>query len=274
MNKTQYNLALSFWKASFQFLALVENVSRETASQGNQWIMIKDDPIGTEEYAEGTKWSDHTIIIPLLFNLYHGIELLSKGFLLVVPKVTVKPTHTVQSLCREFAQVYSTETQLIAFFRKYTEDESLPLILKQFQEDNALSFENLYQALRYPSNRDFKDMRDYVSLKYRGEDGRKFFQELHEDIKAVRIAAVMLVRSLEPHQDTGHQMKKNIPSKKEPFRVYENTEFTLAELQTAYRDGLVDEETLIYLQEKQKHCPLKECDFYNEVIGQKVTGKG
>lgn len=209
-DKTQYNLALSFWTASFQFLILVENVSKETVSQGNPWIMIKDfqdGPIGDEEYAEKTRWSDHSIIIPLLFNLYHGIELLLKGFLLVDPEVKVKGNHDVQKLCKQFAEKYSEEALLIDFFCKYTDDVSLSPILQQFLKDNALSLENLYQALRYPSNISFKDIKDYKSLKYTGEKGSKFFQELHEDIKEVRKAAVKLGRSLEPHTGNAQQSR-------------------------------------------------------------------
>src|SRR4030042_2804305 len=99
----KYDLALSFWTVSFQYLMLVENVARETTSQGNTWVMTNTNnlvPITSEEYEEGTRWSDHTIIIPLLFNLYHGIELLLKGFLLVAPGVTAERTHNVQPLCQ------------------------------------------------------------------------------------------------------------------------------------------------------------------------------
>jgi hypothetical protein len=60
----EYDLALSFWSASFQYLMLVENVARETAAQGNKWFMTKNVECGeitAEEYAEGTRWSDHTV---------------------------------------------------------------------------------------------------------------------------------------------------------------------------------------------------------------------
>ena len=38
----QYDLALSFWTISFEYLMLVENVARETVTQGNTWLMTKD----------------------------------------------------------------------------------------------------------------------------------------------------------------------------------------------------------------------------------------
>jgi hypothetical protein len=202
-NKSQYELALSFWRVSFEYLMLVENVARETVAQGNTWFITKrwqDGPVTEKEYRERARWSDYTIIIPLLFNLYHGIELLVKGFLLVTPQTDVKPTHTVQRLCRQFYNAYPGENELNGFLRKYTEEGNLPAILCEFLHDNAVTFNDLYQALRYPSDRDFQSLNKYIELKYKGDQGIPFFKELHEDIEAIRIAAVRLGRSLEPKE--------------------------------------------------------------------------
>lgn len=199
-SKSQYQLALSFWKASFEYLMLVENIARETIVQGNTWFITKrwqDGPVTEKEYHEGTKWSDHTIIIPMLFNLYHGIELLVKGFLLARSQTEVKPTHTVQHLCRQFYNAYPGERELNSFLRKYTEEANLPAILGDFLRDNAMTFDDLYQALRYPSDRNFQTLKTYIELKYKGTKGIPFFKELHQDIEAVRVAAVRLGRSLE-----------------------------------------------------------------------------
>jgi len=202
----RYDLALSFWTTSFEYLMLVENVARETVAQGNKWFMTKDSEdgeIAQGEYAEGIRWSDHTLIIPLLFNLYHGIELLTKGFLLVSPDQNVKPEHSISRLCRQFAHAYPGESELIDFFMKFTDDQRLPALLGDFLRDNGLTLNDLYQALRYPSDRDFQALRQYVGLKYKGEDGLPFFDELAKDISAIRIAAVRLGRSLEAQAGDG-----------------------------------------------------------------------
>ncbi len=178
---------------------LAENVSRETASHNNVWIMIKDfkaGPINPEEYEEATRWSDHTTIIPLLFNVLHGIELLVKGFLLVDPNESVEKLHNIVDLCKKFKKKYPEESRLQQFFDKYTDTKRMPDILKRFLTDNNLQINNLYQALRYPTP-DFLMMRKYSSLKYHGEEGNLFFIELYRDIKNVRIAAVHLGRRLE-----------------------------------------------------------------------------
>jgi len=199
----QYNLARSFWKVSFEYLMLVQNIARETVTQGNTWFITKDwqdGPVTEIEHAEGTSWSDHTIIIPLLFNLYHGIELLLKGFLLVTPGTDVKAKHTVQLMSRQFYNAYPGEKELNGFLRKYTEEGNLPAILGEFLRDNAMPFDDLYQALRYPSDRDFQIFKKYIELKYRGSEGMPFFEELHEDIEAIRVAAVRLGRFLKPKE--------------------------------------------------------------------------
>ena len=205
---SEYDLALSFWTVAFQYLMLVENVARETAAQGNTWFMTKDAKDGditVEEYAEDTRWSDHTLIIPLLFNLYHGIELLVKGFLLASPSQNVKPRHSIGRLCREFSQAYPDEEGLIAFFGRFTEEQRLPALLSNFLRENGLTLDDLYQAVRYPSDQDFQALRKYVELKYKGQDGLPFFSELAQEIKAIRVAAVRLGRSLEPHTQNGQQ---------------------------------------------------------------------
>jgi hypothetical protein len=201
--KKRYDLALSFWRASLQYLILVENVSRETASQGNIHLMGRDFKVGQitpeitpEEYADGTRWSDHTIIIPLLFNLLHGIELLVKGFILVDPSETVKMIHNIGELCARFKQKYPNQNIINNFLCKYTSENEMPELLRRFLMDNDIQVNILYKALRYPSD-DFLTMRIYSSLKYQGEDGTPFFRQLSADISEVRLAAVRLGKSFE-----------------------------------------------------------------------------
>lgn len=165
----------------------------------------EDGEITADEYTECTRWSDHTLIIPLLFNLYHGIELLVKGFLLVAPDQNVKPRHSIGRLCRQFCRTYPDETELNDFFAKFTDEQRLPALLANFLKDNSLTLNDLYQVVRYPSDQDFQTLRKYVELKYQGEKGLPFFQELADDIKAVRVAAVRLGRSFETTSENGQQ---------------------------------------------------------------------
>lgn len=206
-SREQYDVALSFWTASFQYLMLVQNGAREIVANDNTWVMVKDfkeGPISPEECAEATRWSDHTISIPLLFNLLHGIELLIKGFLLIDQFEDMKKSHDIVDLCTRFLRAFPDETVLNRFFHKYTCEYAMSDILKRFLKDNRIDVKSLYQAMRYPSP-DFQAMRMYACLKYNGEEGVHFFSDLESDIQEVRKVAVTLGRSLEPSEMEGQQ---------------------------------------------------------------------
>jgi hypothetical protein len=198
--RERYDIALSFWTASFQYLMLVENAAHEIVAHGNTWVMVKDfedGPITPEEYAEATRWSDHTTIIPLLFNLIHGIELLIKGFILTDPGEDLKKSHDIIDLCSRFCRLFPSESVLNGFFQKYTCENAMPDILKRFLRDNRIDIRSMYQSLRYPSP-DFQLMRNYSGLKYHGEKGVHVFSDLKTEILEVRKSAVALGRSIEP----------------------------------------------------------------------------
>ena len=206
--KERYHLALSFWTASFQYMMLVENAAHEIVAHDNTWVMVRDfseGPITEQEYADATRWSDHTTIIPLLFNLLHGIELLIKGFLLMDPNEDINKSHDIIDLCSRFYHLFPNETVLNGFFHKYTCEYAMPDILKEFLKDNRIDIRSLYQALRYPSP-DFQVMRDYSGLKYKGEEGVHVFSDLQSEIETVRKSAVGLGRRLEPQNDEGQHV--------------------------------------------------------------------
>jgi hypothetical protein len=195
MNNNDYDSALSFLTVANQYMALVESVAQETVKHNNLWVLVRDvdgSEITDAEYEKATRWSDHAVSIPSLFNFYHGIELLVKGFLLMPPASPVKAKHTLQKLCRQFAQRYSHAIELNSFIAKYTEEATLPAILADFLKSNGLTISELYQALRYPSDVSFAKLNAYADLKYKGNDGVAFFRALAADIDRARRAAAIL----------------------------------------------------------------------------------
>jgi len=204
----RYVLALSFWEVALQYLDLVANASREIARSGNPCLVLErhGEPLTPESYTNRTQWSDHRIVIPVLFNLLHGIELLIKGFILADPKESLAKRHNLSKLRMHFERKYPNEFILLQFFKKYTSDSDVPELLRQFLPENGLTMDELYQALRYPSP-DFREMRRYTTLKYQDTPGAAFFAELSEDVFRVRRAAVQLGRSLELNAST-----KGIPT--------------------------------------------------------------
>lgn len=187
-----------------QYLTLVENVCRETVNQGNNWVVCSngnaiDNGRWEEDYTERTKWSDHSIILPLLFNLFHGMELLLKGLLKVDPECDVKAVHGLARLHSEFRKIYPNDCELYDVIGKYTAVSQAPKVLRDFMSENNFdSMDEFYQAVRYPCDTSCKKVRWYKPLKYKGEDGAKFFEELADDVKAARRLSVQLWRRVCP----------------------------------------------------------------------------
>lgn len=198
MTNEEYHKAISFFLVSFQFFSLVQNSLKEIISQGNKWLLVSDDEIEFEKYASETRWSDHQVIIPLLFNFYHGLELFLKGLLQFDPTFELKAKHSIEGLSARFIKDNPSHKELCSFLKKYTNMGKLPELLKDFLSQNNLSINKLYEALRYPTDPSFNQIRDYFNIKYKEEEGFHFFEELLCDIEKARIAAVSYGRANEP----------------------------------------------------------------------------
>ena len=198
MKKEDYIKVLSFFTVSFQFFSLVQNALKETINQGNEWIVISGKEISFEDYADKTSWSDHQVIIPILFNFYHGLEIFLKGLLQFDPNFELNPKHSIEGLSSNFIKNNPKEVVLCNFLKKYTHLGQLPSILKSFLDENKLTINQLYEALRYPTDTSFANIKSYLSLKYKGEEGIEFFKNLLRDIEEARKAAVTYGRSYEP----------------------------------------------------------------------------
>lgn len=194
----RYKLALSFLDAANQYLRLVENSADEISHAGNPHVLVDDDgeTITNEAYDRRTRWSDHAVILPVLFNLLHGIELLLKGFVFVDPAEDPRAVHNSKNLFRLFKNKYPDESLLIEFVEKYVDETSLPLLIRRFLKKNNLTIEKMYGAIRYPADNKFTTMVKYSSLKYNEKLGAKFFMVLSKDIHAVRLASVRLGQSI------------------------------------------------------------------------------
>jgi hypothetical protein len=176
---------------SDKYIIMVKNTLEIAIKMENPYVNISN--IGFNEQAsyEKTKYSDYSIIYPLLFLFYHWIELILKGFLLVLVEEdpdTKKPDtkkiahHNVIKLLKQFKENYSTEKDIIIFFEKYTKKNNMPSFLKVFFNENKLSVKNYHGFFRYPLDKNFNIRYDYSSIKYTNRKGLIFFKELLEDI--------------------------------------------------------------------------------------------
>lgn len=195
MKKEDYISALSFLTISFQFFSLVQNSVAEIVKSENKWIILSPTETPIDEYLEQTTWSDHQVIIPILFNFYHGLELFLKGLMQFDSDFTLKAKHSIEGLGAEFIKNNPEEKVLCYFLKKYTHLGKLPTILKAFLDDNKLTVNKLYESLRYPTDSTFTDIRGYLALKYQDNESIPFFEELIDDINNARQSAVEYGRS-------------------------------------------------------------------------------
>jgi hypothetical protein len=190
-----YLKALAFWTIGIQYLHLVQAVSNEICQSENIHILISDEPISIEQYDEKTKWSDHALILPLLFNFYHGLEVLLKGFL-STRGLPLEKSHKLSELLKKFKDEYPT-SNLIPFFEKYIEQAYLPSILSDFCNSSNITIDEYYQALKYgeaTSGRQYQ----HLPLKYKDKEGVSFFSDLKNDIELIRKESVNLEKQMQP----------------------------------------------------------------------------
>ncbi|HDK25819.1 MAG TPA: hypothetical protein ENG48_01850, partial [Candidatus Atribacteria bacterium] len=75
---------------SDQYIQMVKNTLEMAIKEKNPSVIISDTFITEKDLNEKTKYCDYSIIYPLLFLFYHWIELILKGFLIVLVKENPK----------------------------------------------------------------------------------------------------------------------------------------------------------------------------------------
>lgn len=172
-----YDLVKEYWKVGFQYLSLSANAADEMVKGGNLHIVISDWGIDNDEYEELTKWSDFNIILPLLFNYYHGLELVLKGFLLA--KGIEKSNHKIEGMYQKFEEMYPGN-DLSQYFEQYILSGRLPEYLREYFEGSGISVNDYNQAFRYPISTKRKlFLQDF--LKYKQQDLLLFLDVLSKN---------------------------------------------------------------------------------------------
>jgi hypothetical protein len=151
-----------------------------------------------------TKWSDARLIEPLLFNFYHGLELLLKGFVLWAAGMDTKLDHRMTRLLESFMAAFPNEHELTKVFQKYITRSAMTELLSEYLEQNGLSVDNFYESLRYPFDRKFAQNYEHLVLKYKGREGLPFYEQLVTDIGSLAKMAVSLGRKLEQDSEQMH----------------------------------------------------------------------
>jgi hypothetical protein len=196
MKKNRYYIALTFWSMGEKYWSLTQGVCDRITRNQNLSFLISDQPITGREFEKRTKWNDVNMVIPLLFNFYHGLELILKGFILFAEGNSAKLNHGITQLHFKFIEYYPGQKKLNKFFARYLVKSHLPEILREFLDHNRLSVNRFYESLRYPFNLNLSREYQHFVLKYKGGNGIQFYRVMSKDIREMMRLVVALGRSL------------------------------------------------------------------------------
>ena len=197
MKKDKFYKGLSFLTLSSKYLHLVKNVANENIKKGNPHMIFTKKILKNEEYDEMTKWSDYHISIPILFNFYHGLELLLKGFLILKENHTLKTDHHIERLFKEFKSSHDKELKIISILDKYFIIDLMPDFLANCMRNNNIQINNFYEFLRYPADKNFQNIYNYIDLKYKEREGLLFFLPRECDLDILLKEVVKLYREID-----------------------------------------------------------------------------
>lgn len=184
--------ALAYWRLATQYLDLAEAASAELVDSGNPSVVVADDPPSDAQYREASRWSDHRIGVAVLFNFYHGIELILKGFIALNGDAPCL-RHSLTQLLADFERRHP-DTEVGVLISDYTSRLDTQSPLGRFFAENHTKVDHWYQALRYPESRQGQPF-DHLVLKYGSSDCIRFWEALRRAVRDIRVAS--LERSLE-----------------------------------------------------------------------------
>lgn len=186
---------IEYWTIGTHFLQLAELACGELVKSGNQYFVItenlnEDDFLS--ELHEQTKWSDINVGVPIIFNFFHGTEVLLKGF--IVLNGIVPPHHLLTQLLADFEQ-HHQNTRLGRIIEKFTRSLDQASPLGQFFVTNNISPDRWYEALKYPESSNGQPF-THLDLKFGYTRTVNFWQSLGEAARDLQIEAVKLARAL------------------------------------------------------------------------------
>lgn len=195
------DIALQHFELSENFLDMVGIILTESIKQGNKTDSFQsaDKPKLEKEieHRNQTKWSDEKILIPVLFNFFHGLELLLKGFK-YIKKPPIKngknTKHDIKDLMSTFEEDYPNENKFIEIFKYYITPENHCKILFDFYQENEIPDSNKFiHFFKYPTNGNFTQEFKFKALKKTKKDGIKFFKKIIADIEIIRTEKTYIV---------------------------------------------------------------------------------
>lgn len=174
----------NFAGIAYSYLKLVSNSIDEMEKQGNKAMIFTDNGSDWKSYERQTRWNDQSISIPLIFNFYHGVELLLKG-ILTVSEIEYSKNHQLSKLFRKIGEVRPKPSRLISVLEKHLSEQNSPF--SSLFSTNSKSIDNFYILLRYPIDKPSGSVEfNFSSIKGQEEVGLEKFKIIREDIHEIK----------------------------------------------------------------------------------------
>ena len=179
-----------------QYTQAAKNLTDGMLKDENPHAVVSDHEISDEELEEGLRNSSGSIILPALFCLYQGIELILKGFINIRGKLEKSDLHKGDMLCNRFSELFVEELELSVLFNKFLNPP--PQFIKEYMQlNNITDIIGLYNSLRYPDKNN-GGVYDYDFLTDTNNDlFLPQLEELNKDIKKLLMLSVKLFHALE-----------------------------------------------------------------------------
>lgn len=179
-----------------QYLNVVENQLKQTIESENKHIVIlNNEEIDWKTYEKMTISSDFRIIVPVLFNLYQGIELIMKGLLLINKEdyPTNNKGHKLSLLYQKVKLQDNIPMSIKEYLSYFLEPKEG--YIQSFLNKNNKKLDNISEILRYPTDKSFLKIYDYTNLKYQERKMIPYIEEILVKCHKLRIEVVRYARS-------------------------------------------------------------------------------
>ncbi len=182
--------ALAYLTLAVQFLRLAEGACEQLARRKNALAVVSASEITPDQYVRKTRWSDHAVGVAILFNFFHGTELVLKGCLAM--SADPPSHHKLSELLGDLEQSGLCPALLvtIATYVRHIDGTS-PLGL--FLVANGITIDSWYESLKYPKSKRGKPF-THTKLKYGGGNTVAFWRMIGRGAAALRKQSVTFIR--------------------------------------------------------------------------------
>jgi len=192
MSQNKYDAGLPLWTVASKYFNMAMRTATEIAVHGNPSSAVNTRPLTAEEIQDRSKWSDTDLSVPLLFSFYHGLEVMIKGFLMAEGQPA--KGHKLSKLLDK-TMVYHPDEPAFQLMSNYINPSDLSSPLKEFFENNEITPDMFYEALKYPETNKGKTI-SHIQLKYGGSSTVGFYNQLAQDAERISKSSAILAHTL------------------------------------------------------------------------------